>query len=108
MRSCGTRANRLAGEADALIGTDGERISGRFKLSWSGSSVKWVAIEDTSTGIKAIGRDNASFEAALASAKAEMRRRLRPRASAESLGSDYSKRQIRLKSRSSMSAPPTT
>ena len=50
--------------------------SPRFAVSWSGSAVKWVAITDRRTGIKATGRDNKSWEAAMANAMAEMERQL--------------------------------
>jgi hypothetical protein len=49
--------------------------SPRFEVSWSRTAVKWVAITDRRTGIKVIGRDNGSWDAAMANAMAEMGRR---------------------------------
>ncbi len=49
--------------------------SPHFEVSWSRTAVQWVAIKDRRTGIKAIGRDNESWDAAMANAMAEMRRR---------------------------------
>ena len=44
----------------------------RFELTWSRSGVRWIAIEDRQTGSKAIGRDNGSWDVAMARAVAQM------------------------------------
>jgi hypothetical protein len=49
--------------------------SPRFEVSWSGTAVKWVAIKDRRTGIKVVGRDNKSWDAAMTNAMAKMSRR---------------------------------
>ena len=48
----------------------------RFKMTWSRSAVKWIAIEDRRTGRRAVGRDNHSWDAAMAQAVAQMRRQI--------------------------------
>ncbi len=50
--------------------------SPRFEVSWSQTAVKWIAIKDRRIAIKVIGRDNESWDAAMANAMAEMSRRL--------------------------------
>ena len=45
----------------------------RFKMTWSRSAVKWIALEDRQTGSKAIGRHNESWDVAMAEAIAQMR-----------------------------------
>ncbi len=49
--------------------------SHRFEISWSRTAVKWVAIRDRKTGVKVIGRDNDSWDAAMANAMADISRR---------------------------------
>ena len=45
----------------------------RFKMTWSRSAVKWIALEDRKTGLRTIGRDNESLDVAMASAVSQMR-----------------------------------
>jgi hypothetical protein len=45
----------------------------RFKMTWSRSGVKWIALEDRRTGSRTIGRDNESWDVAMASAVDQMR-----------------------------------
>ncbi len=45
----------------------------RFKMTWSRSAVKWIALEDRKTGLRTIGRDNDSWDVAMYRAIDQMR-----------------------------------
>ncbi|MFQ5968507.1 MAG: hypothetical protein ACE5MI_13010 [Acidimicrobiia bacterium] len=50
--------------------------TGRFELWWGGSNIKWIALQDRLTGLRAVGRSYVSWNTAFGQAVHEMRRLL--------------------------------